>query len=71
MLSKAFKGSGSDSVQCVPARSNQFVREVQLLSYFCIRVWGSVRVISDIKSGKLSADINAIVANMDPTTFGS
>jgi len=71
MLSKAFKGSGSDSVQCVPARSNQFVREVQLLSYLCIRVWGSVRVISDIKSGKLSADINAIVANVDPTTFVS
>jgi len=71
MLSKAFKGSGSDSVQCVPARSNQFVQEVQSLSYFCIRVWGSVRVSLDIKSGKLSANINAIVANMDPTTFGS
>ena len=26
-------------VQCVPARSNQFVREVQLLSYFYIRIW--------------------------------
>jgi len=39
MLSKAFNGSGSDSVQCVPARSNQFVREVQLLEYFSIRIW--------------------------------
>jgi len=30
-----------------------------------------MRVISDIKSGKLSADINAIVADMNPITFGS
>ena len=71
MLSKAFSGSGSDKVQEVPARSNQFVQEVQLLSYFCIRIWRSVGVISDIKSGRLSADINAIVADVNPVTFGS
>jgi len=28
-------------------------------------------VISDIKSGKLSADINAIVADMNPVSFDS
>jgi hypothetical protein len=71
MLSKAFKGSGSDELQDVPARSNQFVREVQLLSYFCIRIWRLMGVVSDIKSGKLSADIDAIVTNMNPVAFGS
>jgi len=30
-----------------------------------------MRVISDIKSGKLSADINAIVADVNPITFRS
>jgi len=67
----AFKGSGSDKVQGVPARSNQSIREVQLLSYFCIRIWRSMRVIADIKSGKLSADVEAIVANLNPVAFGS
>ena len=36
MLSKAFNGSGSDKEQKVPARSNQVVLDLQLLSYFCI-----------------------------------
>jgi len=30
-----------------------------------------MRVIGNIKSGKLSADVNAIVANVNPITFGS
>ena len=71
ILSKAFKGSGSDKVQGVPERSNQFVREVQVLSYFCFRIWWSVKVIADIKCGTLSADVDAIIANMNPKAFGS
>jgi hypothetical protein len=71
MLSKAFRGSGSDKMQDIPARSNQFVRDVQLLSYFYIRIWRSVGVVMDIKSGKLSAGVDAIVADMDPVAFGS
>jgi hypothetical protein len=71
MLSKAFKGSGLDRVQCFPARSHQFVRDVQLLSYFYIRIRRSMGVVSDIKSGKLSADIDAIVANVNPGVTGS
>ena len=71
ILSKAFSGSSSDKVQCVQARSNQFVREVQLLSYFCIPIRRSMGKVSDIKSGKLSADINAIVADMNPIAFRS
>jgi hypothetical protein len=39
ILSKAFKGSVSKARQGMPARSNQFVREMQLLSYWCIRLW--------------------------------
>jgi hypothetical protein len=39
ILSKVFKGLGSDKEQCVPARSNQFIREVELVSYLCIRIW--------------------------------
>jgi hypothetical protein len=71
ILLKVFSGSDSDKVQCILARSNQFVHDVQLLSYCCIRVWCAMSVIADIKSGKLSADIDAIVANMNPVTFGS
>jgi hypothetical protein len=70
-LSKVFRGWGSDKVQCVPARLNQFFRDVQVLSYICIRIRSSMGGISDMKSGTLSANINAIVANVDPVTFRS
>jgi len=52
-LSKAFNGSGSDNEQYLLARSNQFVQDVQLLSFFCIQIWGSMYLRMDIKSGKL------------------
>jgi hypothetical protein len=39
ILSKAFKGSGSNTRQEFEARGNQFGREVQLLSYLGIRIW--------------------------------
>jgi hypothetical protein len=71
MLSKAFRGSGLDNVRDVPAMSNQFVRDMQLLSYLCIRIWRSMGVVIEIISGKLSADIDAIIANMNPVAFGS
>jgi len=65
MLSKAFKGSGSDKEHSVPARSNQFARQVQLLSYCPIRLWGSMWVLADIVSGNSWKLVNAIVANVN------
>ena len=53
VLSKAFSGSGSKTRQGVPAKSNQFVRELQFLSYWSIRIWRSVQIRTDIKSSKL------------------
>jgi len=71
ILSKAFKGSGSESELWVPARSNQFVREVQWLSYSHIRIWGSMWVLADIKSGKSWKLVNANVANVNPPIIQS
>jgi len=51
ILSKALKGLGSEKEQQVSARSNQFVREVQLLMYSQIRLWGSMWVLTEIKFG--------------------
>jgi len=53
ILSKGFNGSGSEMRQGVPARSNKFVYEVQLLLYVSIQIWGSMWVLMDIKSVKL------------------
>ena len=66
ILSKAFKGFGSEGEQWIPAMSNQFVREGQLLLYSCIRICGSVYVLGDIRSDKSWKLVNAIVANVHP-----
>jgi len=71
MLSKVFKGSGSEKEQSVPARSNQFVWEVQLLSYSHIRIWGSMCVLADMKSGKSWKLVNAIIENVNPPMIRS
>jgi hypothetical protein len=71
ILSTAFNGFGSKTRQGIPARSNQFIREVQLLSYWCIRIWRSMGVLTDFKSGMSKKFVDAIVANMYQPRFGA
>jgi len=65
MHSKKLKGFGSEWVLSVAARSKQLHCKVQLQSYFHIRVWHTVGLMSHIKSGNLSADIHTIVTDMN------
>jgi len=71
ILSTAFKGSGSEKGKNIAARSNEVIQKVQLLSYLYIRIWWLMWTISDIKSGKLSSDVNTTVASMNSIFVGS
>jgi len=70
-LSKTFKGSGSEIKQRVPARSNQFVWKVQLLSYSRVRIWWLLWVLLEISCGKSWYLVKAIVAYVSPLMVGS
>ena len=52
ILFNGFKGSGSEITQGVPERLNQSIQDVKLLWYFHIRIWGSIRIVMNIKSGE-------------------